>query len=183
MKREFLLIPSVIILLNVVSAATFRIGDVLNSFDSETVTLTALFLIFFAFLHFILSKFFKDKNGETNKAIVGVISLAISFLIIYGIYKTGMNVEDQIYGLGINSGLLSTLIPIILIVGAVFLFVKLGLRTLAIIGAFFIVVSLFGWVYEKEILFWFGAALIILFALLRIFIFKKKKPIAIRLSN
>ena len=43
----------------------------------------ALFLIFFAFLNYVLSKVFRDKSGNVSTMTVGIISFCISVLIIY----------------------------------------------------------------------------------------------------
>ena len=89
-----------IILINFVSAyygsySNFSFSDFLNEVDSETMLLGVVFILSFALLNYSLSKFFKDKNGEPNRVIVGVVSFAISLLITWGVNKTDFTVLIQ----------------------------------------------------------------------------------------
>ncbi len=51
--------------------------------NGEIIAMSAFFLIFLAFIAYILSKVFKDRYGNVNTMTVGVIAFCSSFLIVY----------------------------------------------------------------------------------------------------
>lgn len=81
MNKKILSLFAFLLVLPLVSA--FYIEDILYSEWGEFIVLAAVFIIIFAFIHFSLSKsFFKENIGTC-----AVISLAISALISYALYK------------------------------------------------------------------------------------------------
>lgn len=144
--------------INFVSAAyygsytRFSISDLLNEIDSETMILGAIFVVSFALLNFSLSKFFKDKDGEPNKRIAGIIAFVISLFITWGINKTGIDFEGFFYEIGFSEDLLFTTLPIILIGAMIVLILKYKLpRVLTGVGALLTILSFTPFIYAKGI--------------------------------
>jgi len=164
MKKWF----SIFILLisiNLISAAT--LSDLLDFIEPSTALYFTVFIISFSVLFFALSKFFKD-----NKLVPGVVSMAISFMIIYGINKSGLSIENFFFDLGISSEVMNvvyTIAPFLIVAGIIFAIVKLKKNSLLLIGGLLIVASFF--IYEQTISLVLGAILIII----RIFLGKNKE--------
>jgi len=155
-----LIISLGILLINFASAYgsynSFNMRNLLDSFDPQTMFLVVGFIIIFAFLNFILSKFFKDKYGETNKATTGIVSFSISLLAIYGLNKSNFDISNLFYNIGIPEGILGILIPIILIVGFLWLSYSKKQRkfkfykAFLILGSLILIVTIFtDFIYEK----------------------------------
>lgn len=143
-------------LTNLVSAyygsyRSFSLRSLLDSIDPSTLLLVSVFIIAFAILNFALSRTFKDHYGNPNRAVSGSVSLVISLLIMYGINTSNFNLENFFYDIGINQNLLSTLVPIILIGGGVFIIWRLGLRWFFFISGIGLILisTLTNWVYER----------------------------------
>ncbi len=154
------------------SYSSFSFGDLLDSIDSSTMLLGCLFMIFFAIINFALSRVFKDQYGNPNKPIVAIISITVPLLMIYGINKTGFGVEDFIYDLGISGSLLSTLIPIIFLVGAIFLISRFGFKGFFLtFGALFVLLSFTDLIYAKGLLLIIG----IVFVLIGLYLMRRDK--------
>lgn len=134
------------------------LGDALDRIDPSAIVLGLLFLIAFAFLNWILGRYFKD-----NRATAGVIAFASSLLIIYGLYRSGFDTEGFFGDFGVGTDLIYTFIPLILLAGIIYLFWKFKKKALLIIGLLLIGLSFFA--YEKEILWLIGGVLIIIWAL------------------
>ena len=133
MKRELLTIPISILLTGLASAAygytsyrSFSISDFLNTIDSSTMFLGVLFIVCFAFTNFALGKFFKDKDGNPNKAIAGIVGLAISLLIIYWVNRSGVQFDYYFYEIGLSESLVTTLISIVFPLLFIIIGVKYG---------------------------------------------------------
>jgi len=146
--------------INFVSAAFhyggYSLSDLLNTFDSSTVILTSIFIIAFVLIFWPLSKFFKE-----NALIAGIISFAISFLIIFEINRRGYDFAGFFYGIGISEGIFSFIIPLVLIVGLIFSGFKYGWGiTLTSIGGFLIITSFTDIIYAKGATFIIGAILL-----------------------
>jgi len=172
-----LLIAVSVISINLISAASFSAGKVLDSFDSQTMFLMTLFIIVFAGLFFSASRVFKNKStGQPERTIAAVVSLAISLFVIYGINKMDMDIQGMFYDIGLSEGLLGIIIPIILIAGLIYLLVKVKSKILLILGALFILISIADLVYEKEALLWLGIILIVLWIIFSLIFRKKKDP-------
>lgn len=141
--------------------AIFSLSELLGNVDSSTMILGALFIIFFAFLHFTLSRFFRDRvTREPNKPVSGIIAFAVSALIVYGLSKYDFGIEDFLFDIGIGSEILEWAVPIILLLGAIFMIWKIGIPGfLTIFGAFFILAGFMGWVYETDMLMAIGAGM------------------------
>jgi len=169
MKRGKLILLSFIVgifLLNFASAYySYSLSDILNQIDASTVFLGAIFIIAFALINQGLSKTFKD-----NKAAGGIIAFAASFMITYGINRSGFDFENIFYNfgysLGLSEDLIYTIVMVLLIAGVIYLIWKLAKESLVIIGGLLIATSFF--TYERENLIILGIILIII----RVFIKK-----------
>ncbi len=128
--------------------------------NPEIVVMGVFFLIFLAFISYGLSKVFRDRNGNVNKITVGVISIGVSFLIIY----FGRNTFYQLIG---NLRISDTLLYI-LSIAAVLILLYLFRKKLricwiiALIGiGLILIVSLTDWVYQEVLVFIIGLVLLI----------------------
>ncbi|MEK6918050.1 MAG: hypothetical protein AABW51_03815 [Nanoarchaeota archaeon] len=166
-EKGFLALIVSLFSMSVASAQIFNLSDMLNSIDSSTIVLGAVFMICFALLFFIFSRVFmrKDRYGmtEPNTNIAMIISLCVSLLIIYGLNKTGLDFSNIFLGLGFSSDTLYILGLLIFIVGAIFLGIKTKWNLLIILGGFFIIVSALGLVYQSTFMFVVGAILILIY--------------------
>jgi hypothetical protein len=151
MKRDWLFGFILLCAINFVSS--LGVNDLLSQIDESTVIFLAVFLIAFALIFFALNKVFKG-----NTSISGIISVALSFLIVYGINKSQFDVEGFFFDLGVPSSLFATIIPIIVVAGIIFLVIKFKKDSLYIIGGLFLVASLF--VYAKTLMLTIGIILI-----------------------
>lgn len=156
MKRElfgisfaFLLIASV----GFASADSMNVSDLLNAIDESTLVLISIFLITFVLLFFALNRAFKG-----NTATSGIISVMASLLITYGINKTGFDISGLFSDIGISGEIFSTILPIVIVAGIVFLIIKFAKNSLLIIGGLFLLLSLF--VYAQTLLIVVGVILI-----------------------
>jgi len=164
MKKRSLLLTFLVIGLFLINFASAYYGgsslsDLLNQMDSSTIFLGAIFIIAFAFINYSLSKaVFRD-----NKTTAGIVAFCVSFLITYGINRTGFDFEGLFYNLGYSIGLsgdiLYMVIFLVLIAGIVYLIWKFAKESLIIIGILSIVASFF--TYKKIILIFLGLVLII----------------------
>lgn len=178
MKRNLLLgLILGIMLIGFVSAyygyyGRFSFSDLLDEIDSSTMLLGAVFIISFALLNFSLSKFFKDRYGEPNKPIVGVVSFVVSLFITWGINKSDFDIESIFYNIGFSEGFLYTFLPLILLGAFIFVIIKWRGKGVILVGLFFIAISFF--VYEKGLTLFLG----LLFGIIGAIIWYKrpKKP-------
>ncbi len=182
MERGFVFLPLMIILTSFVSAA-LSIND-LSDFagvDTETLVLTAVFLIVFTLIYLPLNKVLGSRYKQ-SKAAAFLISICSAFLIIYyGIYQSNINVENFLIGdIGVSEGLLWILVPIILIAGLIFLMFKLKKKLLLLLGLFFILLSLTNLVFQKTFFRWLGIGLIAIWVvwwLVKVFWSRRKKKL------
>lgn len=162
MKERGLLLGFVLTLFltNLVSAqyfGSFSLGNLLNSIPESTMVLGVLFIISFALINFALSRVFRD-----NKTISGIISLAISLLIIWGVNRTGFDFEGIFDGLGISGDALFIIFPFILIIGIIILGAKFGFSIVLLsTGGLLILLALTPFIYEKLIVIIIGAVLLL----------------------
>jgi len=153
------------------SYSSFSLSNLLDSIDSSTMLLGVLFIVFFAFLNFSLLKIFKE-----NKATAGIVAFALSILITYGINKTGFDIEGLFYNIGFSEGFLATIIPLILLGGAIYLGIRFGFGIVLIgFGLLLGVVSFTNLIYEKGIGLLIGIILIIIGVYINKKFPKKKK--------
>lgn len=148
---------------------TFSLSNFLDSIGPSTMILSILFIIFFAILHnIVFITFFRGNTG-----ISAIVSLLVSVLAIYGINRARWDIGGLFYGLGISSGILSIVIPFILLIAAIYIIVKFGLSWLFLIfGIFLTSLALFtDLIYER------GIALLIggIFLLIGIWLWKRNK--------
>ena len=131
------------------TSGIFSLTGILDSLDPANIFLGGIFLIAFAMLNMVLSKVFKDNAGQPNTTVAGVVAFVLSVFIIYGLNRTGFDIQGFFFDLGISSDTLYPIVAIVLIAGSIFVIAQYGLRSLlAILGGFFIIASFF--VYEAE---------------------------------
>ncbi len=152
------------------------IGEFLDAFGFENMLLIATFIISFVLLNFILDRVLKDRYGGPNKKVSGLISFAISMLIVYGINTLNFDIGDFFFNLGLEGEILTLIITIIVLTGIGILLWKVGILIFLIFGALLIIVSFTDWVYEKEIVLFTGIAFFILWMIIAIIKKKLKKP-------
>ncbi len=159
MKKSKITILSLLLLITTISfaSAEIELSELLAQFDQDVVLLVIIFLISFAFLFFALKKTIFQSDPGT----AGVISAMLSFLIMYGVNKSGidmLNVEGMLGDVGISSGAFALMWFILVIAGIVFLLIKFAKNSFIIIGGLLILLGLFA--YEKALLITLGAILI-----------------------
>ena len=155
---------------------TFSLSNFLDNIDESTLILGALFLIFFAVINLSLGKVFKNRDNTQNKAVTGVVSFAISLLIVYSINKSGIDYQNFIYDLGVSGNSLDSTILVVFIIGAILLVWKLKANALLMIGGLFLLVAFFtDLVYEEEILIALGFILVIVGVAFKIWWFKNQE--------
>jgi hypothetical protein len=139
MKKSLLPIIS-ILTMSFTSALSF--SDMLNQIDSSLIWLSAIFILAFLFINFSLSKIFKEQ-----KNIATIMSIVLSFLIVFGINRLEIDVPSFFFDLGISEDFFLTIVPLILLAGIIFLFVKLpkGKKKYLfyIVGGFLVAVGFF----------------------------------------
>ena len=136
----------------------FSLGTLLDALEPSTVFLTCIFFISFGFIYFSLIKFFKG-----NAVIAGIVAFSVSLLITYGLHLRGFDVGVFFYDIGFAVDEFAPLILIIFVGFAVFASFKWGAeKTLFSIGVFFILISVFGWVYETGLLAVIGTIMVII---------------------
>jgi hypothetical protein len=162
MKKSVLSIFLLLISIGLARADT--LSDMLDSLDESVVIYFAVFILSFVIFFFALNKFFKG-----NRATAGVVSGVLSFLIIYGINKTGFSVGDFFLDLGVAAETLSLIVSLIVLAGIILVIIKLKNNSLFVFGGLLLVGSMF--VYAKAILIIIGIVLI----LARLTVFKGKK--------
>jgi len=167
MKKSILLVFLLFSAIRFVSAQ--GLGELLNNIDQSTILLFAIFILSFSLLFFALNKAFKKQNT----AISGIISVVIAFLIVYGINKSGFNVEGSLSNIGISAEALGVIVPIIIVAGIIFLIIRLAKDSLLVLGGLFILASFF--VYAKLILIVIGAGLIVARMFIKKGVWERKK--------
>jgi len=140
MKKS--LIPIISILTLGLASAQFSFSDMLNQIDSSLILLSAIFILAFMLINFSLSKIFKQQKNVST-----IISIVLSFLIVFGINRLDFDVENFFFDLGVSEDFFLTIVPLILLAGIIFLFVKLpkGKKKYLfyIAGAFLVAVGFF----------------------------------------
>lgn len=116
--------------------------------NPEVIILGLLFVIFFALIQLFLSRSLKDKNSSS------VIAFCVSLLAVYGISRTGFDISNLFYKIGINTptaeSLIYTVLPFVIIGGLIFIFWKVKIRVIfVLVGLILMIGSRF--VYEKVI--------------------------------
>jgi membrane protein implicated in regulation of membrane protease activity len=129
------------------------LNEIMNLLGASTIFLGAIFIISFAFLYKILLKFFKE-----NKSSAVVVAFVISFVLIYLINRSGFDFEGIFDYLGYSEGFAYIIVLILLFVGFLYLFFKIGFpKMLSLLGFILMVVTLFtDFFYEKGVSFLLG---------------------------
>jgi len=147
-KMKKRLIP---ILLTLTSgfASAASLSDLLNQLDSSLIIFSAIFVISFLIFQLSLSKIFKEQKSTGT-----IISAILAFLIIFGINQTGWDIQNFFFELGFSEDALFTVIPLILLVGIIFLFIRLKKKKyfFYILGGFLVALGLFIFEEAAEIL-------------------------------
>ncbi|MEX0920355.1 MAG: hypothetical protein WDZ69_02115 [Candidatus Pacearchaeota archaeon] len=140
----------------------FSISNFFATIDPQTVTIITFFFIFFALLFYALTKVFKTPTGEPNKGIAGIISLAVSFLMVYGIYRQGFDLSSWFFRIGIPTDFFYEIMPFLLLAFAIILIWKTGIGVfLMVFGAIIFSIAVFtDIIYEKGIALVIGAILL-----------------------
>jgi len=118
-----LLLVTTIFGLNFVQAylgTGYTVGDVF---------LLVLFIVFFFILNIAFSKFFKDSEGRPMKS-AWVPALALALGATYGIWKTGFDVGDFFFRIGIQEQALNVITPILLVISLIFIIWRFGFSKL-----------------------------------------------------
>ncbi len=133
------------------SYSSFSIGNLLDNIDPSTMILGALFIIFFFILNLTFGKFFKDSEGNPSKG-TWIPALATTSLIIYGLNKTNFDFEELFYNIGFSEDILTTILPLILLAGIIFLIWKFTFGIVSMTcGGLLILISFTNLIYEKGI--------------------------------
>lgn len=144
----------------------FSISNFFRTTDPATITYVLLFLILGTLIFFGLSRLgmFKDKYGEPNRAVVGVISYAVSALAVYYMYLNGFDLQGLFSGFGISGDLQSILVIIIVVAVAILIIKKLGLKGFFITaGLLLILTAMFtNLIFETGLAMLIGAVLLVI---------------------
>jgi hypothetical protein len=107
------------------SSERLTLGSLLNQIDPSTMVIMVVFIVSFALLFFSLSRMLRG-----DKAIAGIVSLAMAALIAYGISKSGIDLENLIYDMGVTLKTLHIIFPIfiigLVIIFVIFIFLRTG---------------------------------------------------------
>lgn len=132
-------------------SAQFSLSDALSNIDSSLVVLSSVFIIAFLLFSFSLSKFFKGQKQMNT-----IISAILAFLVVFGINSTGFDISGLFFDLGLSEDAFLTLIPLVLLAGIIFLYVKLPKgkkkNLFYILGGFLVAVGLLIFREAAEIL-------------------------------
>lgn len=168
MKKGLAIPVSLILLTSLVSA--FDTRDIIESIDP----LIVVFMVAFAIFFFGASKVFKNKvTGQENKAVATIVALGLAFFIVYFLHQSSFELEDIFYDLGFNADTIETLVIILVLVGIGYMLWKIKLKTIAVLGVIFLLLSLTNLAYDSESALYIGLGLIVLYFILK-FIFREK---------
>ena len=139
------------------SYTNFSLSDLLANIDSSTLLLTITFIISFTIIQFATARAFKQ-----NKGVSVIISACFAFFITWGMNKTGFDLENLFYSIGFSGDFLSTILPILVLLGIALLIWKAKKASPFIIGLFLIFISFTEFIYSKGMTLLLGVGLIIL---------------------
>ena len=136
----------------------FSLEGFLNSFSDTTIVLGCLFFIFFCFIMFSTGKIFKG-----NRASSAVVSFALSILIIYGLYRSGIDFTSIFYQLAFFGDLIRLLVVILFVIFTIWAITKWGwgIMLISLGGIIWAAAFIFDW-YSKGSAIIFGLILIII---------------------
>ena len=168
-------VASLILMTSFVSAyygQTFSVSNFFSTVDPATVYLVCIFLVAFVFINFALAKFFKG-----NKTAAGLSSMAISFLITYGLYRSGFNYQGAFSNIGIQSNMIYAILPFLLLGALIFMGIKMGWpNAFFAFGLFFVVLGFTGLVAEATTTIVIGVGMIIIALMFYSGMNKREKP-------
>ncbi|MEK6897259.1 MAG: hypothetical protein AABW93_01875 [Nanoarchaeota archaeon] len=146
------------------------LADFFDSLDPSTVTYGLLFFIFFTVIFLVLSRssIFRGRRThwggeEPNTTAAGVVSFAISALIVYFMYRSGYNLESYFYEMGFSVDVFSFLMLALFVLMTFFLIKKFkSAGFFMILGLLLMFISIAtNIIYEKETTFVIGVILFI----------------------
>jgi hypothetical protein len=143
------------------------LNTTLSAIDPNTMLLGLLFVIFFALINFALVKTLKNKGTSS------IISFCVSLLAVYGINRTNLSLSGFFTKIGLSNTLIYSVVPILIIIGLIYMIWKLKLsKTLMLVGIFLVIISFTPIIYTKSTVMIIG---IVLFILGLIFWIMKKR--------
>lgn len=163
MIKKSLIFFGFLFLISFVSAASFDFSELLESIDESFIVLGSIFILSFIFVNFALSKFFKQSDGTPNKPVAGIAAFVISLLITWGINKWGIDYDsiiDILSNIGLPTEILMIALPLILIVGIIYVIIRFGVLAFLIIGILLLATSFTNLFYNDMIIFWIGIIII-----------------------
>jgi len=166
-----------ILLTSFVSAASFSIDNIFGAFDMETIFYLTAFILLFALFSIATKRAFKNSfKGNENRAIPTIIALALTFFAIYGFYKSEFGIPDFFRDIQLFEGIIGILLPILILIILIILLKRLKSYFLLALGTICILLSVLKIVYEREIIFWTGIALVIAWIIYKL-AFRKREHI------
>lgn len=161
-KKSLLFFVLGIFLINFVSAFNgFNLG---GYFDSSLIAWAALFLIFFIIINFTLKRTVFKKDTATKFG----LTFSISVLIIYYLVKSGFDLESFSLGNLEIGRIIYPILPVLLVIGLIYLIYYLRRFTFLVLGILFILLSTSEFVYATTLLLILGIIFIIIWAILRL---------------
>lgn len=144
-------------------SAQYSLIDSLYFLNPDNVYIALSFIISFAIIFFATSR----SIFRQNKSIAAVISLAISFGIVYYLFVTGYDIRGWFSFTGISDEILYNSLIIAIIALFIFFIIKFGfLRGLGflllIISGLFLIGALTGLMYERGLALIIGAIMLII---------------------
>jgi hypothetical protein len=172
MRKGVFIIPSVFLfLLNMISAYSYNSVSIVDFFETlggENIALAAIFLISFALLFTILGRtgFFKENNAAAV-----VISLSLSLLISYGLYRQNIdfNIDGIIFSLGISDMAMDLLVFFGTVGLLLLILIKFKANTFLIIGGILFALSVFGIINDGGITLAIGIVMIVIWGAIKFF--------------
>ena len=151
------------------------VGEFFDAFGGENLFLVAAFVLSFSIFIFAMNKTIFKK--EKNKALSGIIAFVLATLFTFGIYRSGFDLGNLFYGLGLESGLILDILYLLIAAGVIYIIYRIGRVILLYLGGALVFAAIFGWVYEQFIVAVIGIVLILIYLSVR----KKEKKDPIKL--
>lgn len=158
-KKSFIFLTILLIAFRINFTSAYYGQDALGNFF-ETIGWTNLLIVCTFFISLVLLKFILSKT--LDKTTAKIISFLLALAITGGFYFAGFNLQELLASIGIYEDALSLLIPIILIVGVIWIIKKFGFgNLLMILGGILGTISFTDWVEQSMVLLIIAVALLI----------------------
>ncbi len=171
MKRGLLLF-TILTIISISLASAGILDGLTDSFNNESLLFFSVLAIIFILFFLALSKV---KTFKTNRPAAGVISLAVSFLVMYGLNKMNFSLQDFFLSAGFSDELIAVITPLIVLGVLLLLIIKTKFLTFLILGISFVLVGLLDLVYASDFLIILGGILIVIYFLYFIKTFPERK--------